>query len=374
MGQAHGKPGKIPAYKQIKQELVAEIEAQNPPPNSPYYSEREIIERYGVSRVTVRQALDLMEQDGYIFRVQGKGTFIGALETKPTKTVAFVGSCILKNALETVLVRSVEDHLNRHNFNLIVCNSDNDFAKAERYVRRLLKCRIDAIIYSCVVSDAEYARNAQLVEHVMENQVPCVLVDRSVAVPGRSLFAVTADNFRGAYLMTEHLISLGHTRIAFCASADSSVAEERMNGYLQCLADHKIPAPRDCIKKMRSLDEHQVTAMQYMMLEERPTAIVAAQDPMALALIEAFAGFGLRVPEDIAIAGFDDVAGAPSALTTIRTPVWEMGKLAASLTVDLLQGKEIQPCQVRLPVELVIRESCGVKRAARPAAVRLMMD
>lgn len=376
MAQAKSKTGHLPAYKQIRQELVGEIEIRNPAPNSPYYSEKDIIERFKVSRVTVRQAMDLMEQDGYIYRVQGKGTFIGSLETKPTKTVAFVATCIMKNGVETVLLRSVEDYLNRQNYNLVVCNNNNDFVKTERYLRRLIKSHIDAIIYICVISDNEYAKNGQLVDFVLKNDVPCVLVDRTVETPGKNVFSVTADNYRGAYQMTEHLISIGHTRIGFCATADNSAMQERMSGYLNCLADHNIPLNKEYIQKMRSLDEYQVTAMHYIMMEDRPTAIFATNDQMAIMLMEGLASFNVKIPEDIAVVGFDDYSLTPlnpNTLTTMRVPLWEIGKLAASVVVDQLQGKEITPRAIRIPCELVVRESCGSKPVNRmPAGARAL--
>lgn len=359
--------GKLPAYKQIRLELVTEIDQRNPAPNSPYYSEKDIIERFGVSRVTVRQALELMEQDGYIYRVQGKGTFIGSLETKPAKTVAFVATCILKNEGEAVLLRSVEDTLNRQNYNLIICNTNNDFIKTERYLRRLIKARIDAIIYICAAAEGDYARNAQLVNYIVNSEVPCVMLDRMVEPTAQPVYAVTADNARGAAQLTEHLIALGHTRIGFCAAEESSSTRERLEGYRQCLAAHGLPAPRDYVKHMHSPDEHQVVAMQYMMLAERPTAIVAAHDPMALGLKEGFTALGVKVPGEMAIVGFEDSGAGPSALTMWRVPLWEMGKLAASLAADLLQGKAVAPCQIRIPGELVIRDGCGVKCAGRTA-------
>lgn len=376
MAGKKAKTGKIPAYQRIKHVLVGEVENRNPAPNTPFFSEKEIIERFGVSRVTVRQSLELMEQEGYIYRIQGKGTFIGSLETKPSKTVAFLSTCVMAEWTQTVLARAIEEYLNQQNYNLILCNTDDDFAKTERYLRRLLKNKIDAILYVCAASDSDYARNGQLLEWVESNDVPCVLVERTVALGGREPFSVTADNTQGAYAMTEHLISLGHTRIGFCATADNSVTRERMSGYLQCLSEHGLAINRDFLKKMQSLDENQVTALQYLRLEERPTAILAAHDQMAVKLMEALAGFNIRVPEDIAVAGFEDnplTPLTPNTLTTVRVPLWEMGKLAASLVVDRLQGKALEPCQIRVPCELLIRESCGIKSVGRkrPAGVAL---
>ncbi|MCX7019133.1 MAG: GntR family transcriptional regulator [Candidatus Sumerlaeota bacterium] len=364
---------RLPAYKQIKEDLAREIEQLNLAPNSLFLSEKEAIARFSVSRVTIRQAFDLLEQDGYIYRVQGKGSFIGPHDAKPTKTVAFVATCILSNGVESVLLRSIEDHLDKYNYNLIICNNNNQFDKTENYIKRLIRSKVDAIIYVCVISETEYERNAELIKYVLNNNTPIVLVDRYVESMKGRVFIITPDNYKGAYMMAEHLISLGHTRIGYFSGTHSSSSLDRLSGLKACLADNGIAFRPELAKHVYTAEDYRIVAMQYSMMREKPTAIMAECDDYAYQLIEALGAFNIAAPEDIAVTGFDDYSTvkstAPIQLTTIRVPLWEEGTLTASLVVDLLKGHDISPAHVKVPCELVIRETCGVKQVGRRLAM-----
>ena len=366
------KPAKLPIYKRIHNELAEEIDRLNPQPNTTFLTENKAIERFKVSRVTIRQAFDLLEQDGYIYRVQGKGTFIGPHEAKPSKTAAFIASCILHNGVESVMLRSVEEYLSKNHCNLVICNHNNEFARAENYIKRLIRSGIDAIIYVSIISDAEYEKNADLIRFMLNNNVPVVLIDRYVASLEDRVFIVEADNYRAAYEMTQHLISLGHSRIGMCSGLYCSSVDDRMRGYRQCLEDQQCPWRAEWLKVVRSENDYRAIAMQFRMMREGPTAVFVSCDEMAIRLIEAFRDFDVKVPDEIAVVGFDDFSNyTPSLsvqLTTMRVPLWEEGKLAATMVMDILKNRDIAPTHVRVPCELVIRESCGIKYVGRRLA------
>lgn len=371
MANAKKEP-RVPIYKQIKDELSREIAQANRPPNSPFLSENEAIERFKVSRVTVRQAFELLEQEGYIYRVQGKGSFIGPHDIIPTKIVAFLGTCILSSGIESVLLRSIEDYLDKNNYNLITCNTNNNFAKTTSYIKRLIRNKVDAIIYICVLSDQEYNKNTELIDYLRNNGIPVVLVDRYVEDLKDSVFIVTPDNVRGAQAMTTHLASIGHARIGMLVGMNCSSVDERIAGYRQSLDENGLEFRPEFIKRVTSYDDYKVAAMQFLMMKDAPTAIFCANDDMACRLIEAFADFNINVPENIAVVGFGDhhnfQTSRPVHLTTVRVPLWEEGKLAASIVVDILQGRDITPTHIQVPCELVIRETCGIKQVGKKLA------
>lgn len=359
---------RMPLYKKIEQELIEEIENQNPPPNTPFLTENDAIERFGVSRITIRQAFDLLEQRGYIYRVQGKGTFISIREASPTKTVAFLASCILTNGVESTLLRAIEEYIDGHNYNMIICNTNSEFIRTERYLKRLVQSGIDAIVYVCVISDKEYDKNLEYIDFIRNNNIPFVLVDRYIPSAKEGMFIVTPDNFNAAYQMTEHLISIGHEKIGFCTGQYSSAPEERIGGYRKCLQDYQIQFNPEYVKKVTHEDAYKTVATQYSIMKNRPTAIFAICDDAAYELIDAFSLFNIRVPEDIAVVGFDDFAIRPDRsvnLTTMRVPLWEEGRITASIIVDLLEGREIAPSHIRVPCELVVRDTCGIKLFGR---------
>ena len=364
-----GAAQKTPLYERIKQELKEEIELRDLAPNTPFLSENDAIKRFGVSRITVRHTFDLLEQDGYIYRVQGKGSFVGPRNARPTKTVAFIATCIMNSGVENVLLRSFEDFLDRNNYNLIVCNNNNDFDKTENYLKRLIRNNVDAVVYVAVISETGYERNTELVQFATNNGVPVLMMDRYTESVRDRVCCVTPDNFGGAHQLTNHLLELGHRNIGILRGQWCSSARERLDGCVAALAEHKLKIHPDHIKYFEVANDIGIIAMQYAMMKDRPTVVFALNDEMAVGLIEAFTDFGVSVPDDIAVVGFDDFSSvkSPVPLTTVRVPLWDEGQMAASLVVDILRGRNVEPVVVRVPVQLVIRESCGIKHLARTA-------
>jgi GntR family transcriptional regulator, arabinose operon transcriptional repressor len=345
--------------------MEREIETRGLPPNSMFMTENEAIERYKVSRITVRQAFNLLEEDGLIYRVQGKGCFVAPHDARPTKSVAFLGTCIVTNGVESVLLRAIEEYVDHHNYNMLICNTNNDFNRAERYLQRLIKTKIDAIIYAGILSDTDYEKNAQFIRYMQNNGIWCVQLDRYIpSIPSDQVFAITPDNFQGGYRITEHLVSLGHTRIGFCGGVNNSSQWDRIAGYQQCLRDHGVEPDNNLIRRSVTEDDMPVVARRFMMIKDRPTAIFVICDEMAYRLIDSFNTQGVKVPSDMAVVGFDDFAmnsRRSIGLTTMHVPLWEEGVLAASVVVDLLQGRQITPSHIKVPCNLVIRESCGAR-------------
>lgn len=175
---------------------------------------------------------------------------------------------------------------------------------------------------------------------------------------------VDAQNRTGGYIAVSHLIELGHTRIAtITGPLDVTAAIDRRDGYKQALLEAGRTVDRDLIVEGDFTQEGGRTAMQQLIArEDPPTAVFCASDTMATGAIRAIHEAGLNVPDDIAVVGFDDVPAASFSnppLTTIRQPIYELGATAASELIAQLESDEPSRIQKRLPVELVIRESCG---------------
>jgi GntR family transcriptional regulator of arabinose operon len=364
-------PGRsTPLYRQVRDAIAREIEEKNLAPNSAYLSESRVMERFGVSRVTARQAFQLLEREGYLYRVQGKGTFIAPHDVKPAKTVALLATCVLQNGVDAVMLRAIEDYLNAYDINLVVCNCDNSLAKAERYVKRLITSGIDGLIYMAVPSDGTYGKNAELMRFVINHGVPVVQLDRYSPELEGMVASVRPDNERGGYLLTRHLVDIGHRRIGFCGTYHSTAVADRFAGYRRCLDEHGIAFRPEYHKRTLCLEDFPVVAAQFAMMKDPPTAVFALSDDPAYRLIDALRRHSIRVPEDIAVVGFDDYTMIPDPtveLTTVRVPLREEGRIAASVLVNLLDKEDEGPRSLRVPVELVVRRSCG---AGLPAGQR----
>ena len=364
-----GAARRTPLYESIAHTLRDEIDLADFPPNTPFLSENEAIERFKVSRITVRHAFEILEQEGYIYRVQGKGSFVGPHTARPTKTVAYIATCIMNSGVENMLLRSIEDVMDRNNYNLIICNNSNNFDKTENYLKRLIRNQVDAVVFIALISETHYERNAELVRFATNNGVPVVMVDRYCESLREEIRGVTPDNYGGAYQMGSHLIDLGHRRMGVLRGWWCSSARERFDGFAAALAEHGLKIDPEHIKVDEAPNAMGIVAMQYAMMKDRPTAVFALNDYMAVRLVQAFESYGLSVPRDIAVVGFDDfdTDSCPVPLTTVRAPLWEEGQMAASLVVDILRGRPVKPVIIRVPVQLVIRESCGIKHLAKTA-------
>jgi LacI family transcriptional regulator, repressor for deo operon, udp, cdd, tsx, nupC, and nupG len=181
-------------------------------------------------------------------------------------------------------------------------------------------------------------------------------------IPGSKLPHVETANREAARAMTEHLLQLGHRRIGYLAGPPANVLEhDRYAGFCDALAaggmapDPLLVQPGDF-----SIAAGEAAARAYLALPRLPDAVFSCSDAMAMGLIRGFTAAGIAVPERISIAGFDDIEFAAAynpALTTVRQSRGEIGARAASMLVDLMQGKTLRSRDVRLSTEVVMRDS-----------------
>ena len=201
-----------------------------------------------------------------------------------------------------------------------------------------------------------------MVALLLKDRTPYVLIGKHPAYP--DLNSVDVENFEGARLAVRRLLGLGHRRIATITGClSTSPGAERYDGYVMALQEAGLTVVQDLVAQGDLTGQSGYVAMHRLLLvAERPTAVFAADDAMAGGALRAIREVGLRVPHDIALIGFDDVPAATlmdPQLTTIRQPIHRLGAQAARLFIDQLRGQEVAPVQQRLPVELVIRQSCG---------------
>jgi LacI family transcriptional regulator len=204
-------------------------------------------------------------------------------------------------------------------------------------------------------------------------RLPLVVVDPSnVAQP--DVTSVGSTNFAGGMAATQHLLSLGHRRIAYLGGPPTSgCTQARMNGFRGAMEAAGLPVPKDYIWLREFLyDDGLAGGAELLDLAEPPTAIFAGSDEVALGVMEAARARGLRVPEDLSIVGFDDTQVARLAsppLTTVRQPLREMGAVALRTALQLAAGEQIDSHHVELATRLIIRDSAAAPtRVPRAAA------
>jgi LacI family transcriptional regulator len=204
--------------------------------------------------------------------------------------------------------------------------------------------------------------NSEALADNLPADLPVVLINTRLPEDGLSSFAV--DNHGGAFAMTRHLISRGHQRVAFISGPDNNYeAQERLRGYRAALAE-LLPGVRELVLSGDFTEESGWRAgSEIATLAQRPSAVFCGNDMMAIGCLSAFAEAGVRVPHDIALAGFDDIPIAryvTPPLTTVRVRIAELGSLALDRLASAIENPGRSSAQHQtLRAELVVRQSCS---------------
>ncbi len=268
----------------------------------------------------------------------------------------------MQNPYFAEVTRGIEAVAFENNYTVILCHSDYSYERELQYIDTLRMQRVAGVIW-IPATDRMEAYN-KLVSYDM----PTVLVDRYVT--GQKVPAVVVDNFRGGYIATEHLIQLGHRRIgAIVRPVELSHSQGRLRGYMAALRDQGLEVDQALIAPGGYYLENGRRAFRQLMEQNpRPTAIFAYNDIMAIGALRAAHQYGLRVPDDLSIIGFDDIPEADftcPALTTVSQAKFDMGRRGAELLLQMIEGGDLPALDAPLLVpRLVVRESTGPAPAA----------
>jgi LacI family transcriptional regulator len=286
-----------------------------------------------------------------------------SLKTRQTKTLGMVISDIT-NPFFPQVVRGAEDAALLHGYLLITLNTDDQVERERRALGMLRARKVDGLLLTVSASNAEMSH----VAHFLEAGLPIVCLDREV--PGLDLDIVCTDNARGARMCMQHLLSRGHRRIGYLSGSPGLyTAAMRLSGYEQALRDAGLePDPTLILHGDFRLESGYRLAKELLLQPEPPTALFASNAMMGFGALKAVHELGLRCPEDIALAMFDDVPFGDviqPRLTVVAQPAYEMGRAGAELLIARLEGRESSPAPLRLTLspELVVRESTSARRA-----------
>lgn len=195
---------------------------------------------------------------------------------------------------------------------------------------------------------------------LLDKKMPFVLIGRPHELEEQITF-VNTDNIGGAYMATEHLINLGRARIGIITVFRNTAGDDRYEGFRRAMTDHNIPIFEDLVATGSFTTDSGYQAMKEI-LPGKPDAVFACSDAMALGAMRAIREAGLRIPQDIAVVGYDNLPFANQAeppLTTIQQPIKETGATAVETLIDILGNGAPAQCRMVLPNQLMVRESCG---------------
>jgi LacI family transcriptional regulator len=279
-----------------------------------------------------------------------------SLQTRRSNNIGVIVPEI-RNTFFSMVISGIEDLAYEAGYTIMVCQSNDTYEREVINTRALAANRVAGMLMSV----SQESRDFDHLRQVMRQGVPLVLFDRVVEeidVP-----KVVVDDFNGAYRAVTHLIDTGRTRIAHLASAVSLyVGKERRAGYEAALSDHGLPIREDYIIEGGCHEEDgRLGARQLMLLDEPPDSIFAINDPVALGAFGFFQDQRIAIPGQMGLVGFSDNPNSVlvrPALTTVNQPAYEIGKTAASILLEVMDGKHLKNGRtIMLETKLVIRGS-----------------
>ena len=370
----------VPLHVQLNRQLRQLIESGQYLPGSRLPSELQLQRELNISRNTIRQAFHDAERDGLIERIPGKGTFVATRQRQQAmaneRLIAFV-TCDFDSEFERRLLHGAEHAARANGYRVVFYNTRQDFAEENRLLDELSRNMAGGVVLWSYMRPEHIQ---PLTQRIANGFPPVVLMDRTIE--GLDCDYVASDNYGGAGMAVRHLLALGHQRIAFLSHdmTDLLPVAERLQGYhdtmcaagLSPLDPWLIPSQQRELTPARTLkvsEKRESAELQYVMnclQRERPTAIFAVNDHVALLAIRAAVMIGLSVPQDLSVVGFDDSDFGryrEIPLTTVAQDIYGIGKRSVELLMDRMEGYRGARRWERIPVELRVRATTEERSA-----------
>jgi GntR family transcriptional regulator of arabinose operon len=368
------KDSPIPLHEQLLNELRRAILSGELEPGRRIPSEPELFESLKISRTTIRQAWDAAVREGLLYRVQGKGTFVAQYAN--ARTAQQIGFLIpdFRSTFDSQLLSGAEHYLRERGCRVVFAHTERDIQEENRLLSEMWGEGVAGFLLWPAISDREPRFLAQ------QKFVPTVFMDRPI--PGLEYPCIAAEHYRGACMAVEHLLQLGHREIAFVSRPHLQLwpIAERLHGYEETMrAAGLTPYPSVLVGTEQELSPRyaqqsyaQARGDEISQLcdllsrKERPTALFAMNDLMALQVLRAATLAGLHVPDDLSLVGFDDmeiVSHIDPPLTTVAQDPFSIGSEAARCLLDMINRGRRWSQLISLPVQLIVRQSTARLKA-----------
>ncbi|MCM3791341.1 LacI family transcriptional regulator [Domibacillus indicus] len=276
------------------------------------------------------------------------------------KRIQTIGLLIpdIANPFMAEIARVIENHVKRYGYSLLICSTDNDLKNEVEYVSILKQKYSDGIIV------ATGLKREEAVKELIKTDIPIALLSRDV--PSLAVNTVLVDDYLGGYEATNHLISLGHQKIAMITEDTVfSTLQARVNGYKKALEEAGLSYDENLVlTNNTSLEEGKKSIMSLLKKFNPPTAIFASTESLAIGAMQGAHELNLKVPDEVSIIGFDDTVLSTVCeppLTTIAQPIEEMGEKVVELLIEEIEKKKESKQRVMLSPKLIVRKSTAHK-------------
>ena len=325
----------------------------------------DVAEKAGVSISTVSKVLNNTGSLADKTRKKVKET-MEELNYQPSvvasvkKRIQTIGLLIpnIANPFMAEVARSIENHVKRHGYSLMICSTDNDVKNEVEYISILKQKYTEGIIV------ATGLKKEKAIKELVKTDLPIALLSRDV--PSLAADTVMVDDYLGGYEATRHLIGLGHEKIAMLTEDTSfSTIQARVRGYKEALEEAGLNYDESLVlANNTSIEEGKKAMMNLLKESSPPTAVFASTESLAIGAVQGARELNVKVPDKLSIVGFDDTVLSTICeppLTTIAQPIEEMGKKVAELLIEEIEKKKESKQRVVLSPKLIVRNSTARK-------------
>ena len=356
-----------PLYQQLVETLERKIREGEWQEGTLIPSERELCDQYAVSSTTVRRALQELVNSGLVRRRAGIGSFVSSDTRNLSVLLLILGFDETDWRKHGYYFSDLMGGIAKVTWERQAVFSVAHVPKAVQDINSYMYSMIEERMFDGILIRIASDLSADHLVPFQETNFPYVAIKRSL--PEKTINCVIVDDVQGGFMATEHLIRLGHRRIGMIVTHNLALGRDRSKGYFRALDTYGITPDYSLIMTTGDfLEESGYRAAQQLLAQEnRPSALFVCSDIMAFGVYRAIEEAGLRIPDDIAVVGYDDIPDAARLtppLTTISTPYHDFGTHSTSLLLDLITRKVKAPQQMVIPHSLVVRTSCGTKLSA----------
>lgn len=361
-------------HERVYSTLLKEIRDGRFKPGARVPSEAQLVERFGVSRITVSRAMRDLQAAGLVHRRPGSGTYVsdsgdaghsfGLLIPNLGESEIFEPMC------QGMMASPLADHhalMWGNNANLRKVGQDRHSTEecAWQLCRQYIERKVSGVFFAPLEHTPRQDEfNQRIAGALQKARIPLVLLDRPLRPfpeSGRHDL-VGIDNRAAGYLVTDHLLRQGCRRLCFVSFAGAATTvKDRESGFREALYDAALSFEQGLLHR---IDAEDAAAVESIMAAQKPDGIVCANDRTAARLLQSLRHLGVEIPKNVRLVGIDDVEYAsllPVPLTTLRQPARRLGEVALLVMLERVAHPELPAREVRLQCELIVRESCGAR-------------
>ncbi|MCF7910960.1 MAG: GntR family transcriptional regulator [Candidatus Cloacimonetes bacterium] len=341
----------LPKYIKVKNKIKEDIKNGKIVDKLP--GERVLATEFDVAYMTVRKALMELQEEGILHRSTTKGTYVSHSKMSPkvTKNIGFFLDDKIDEGISSpyysLIFKALKKAAKDEGYNLLIYSDTDDMNPIND------QKRIDGSIICC------FPRIEYKIQE-LKKFIPIVLLDNMAS--DKSIPSVTIDNFNSVFDSTKYLISLGHERIGFISGLmDSDICKDRLHGYLSALNNNNLHLDKALVYKGDySYASGEKAARYFLSQKVPPSAIMCANDSMAIGAMKIIQELGFSIPKNISVVGFDDIEVASRVFPTLTTnaaPIDDIARKSLDLLISAINGKNIEFQHIILPAKLVLRDS-----------------